>query len=378
MSSRIATSEEAMVKTLMRPAFAVTLGALGATLLAFAITSAQSDQPGQPSGVSIVLNEGGDSLVIIDSEDGRVLAEPDSGTVLHQPHLAAFDTASHRLYVGNKGGNLAVFDMTQPLAPKVVANMTPGGDGEIHSVVLAAGLIWLAHEGDSAIYAYDPANLDAPAVTLDADQGFDSPHGLTLRPKSDELWVTNRPEDAPGFVLRIDTRSRSVVGAPLETTSRPGDRPNNTAFAPDGRRAYVVNNGSGATQVTVIDAASFAVVSQIEQDAKQGLAPHAIAFEPETKRLFVSNKDGGTVSVIDTETDTVVGYVAVGEEPHCLTLGPDGRIYATVKQDNAVVMIDPRTLAITHSIVDPALSHPHQAVFIGATAGGTQDLQMTS
>ena len=367
-----------MVKTLFRPTFAVTLGTLGATLLAVAVTFAQSGQPAQPPGVSVVLNEGGDSLVIFDPEDGRVLAEPDSGEVLHQPHLAAFDTASHRLYVGNKGGNLAVFDMTEPLVPKVVANMTPGGAGEIHSVVLAAGLVWLAHEGDSAIYAYDPANLDAPAVTLGADQGFDSPHGLTLRPTSDELWVTNRPDDAPGFVLRIDARTRSVIGAPLETTSRSGDRPNSTAFTPDGLRAYVVNNGSGATQVTVIDAASFAVVSQIEQDTERGLAPHAIAFEPETKRLFIANKDGGTVSAIDTETDTVVGYVAVGEEPHCLTLGPDGRIYATVKQDNAVVMIDPRTLAITRSVADPALNHPHQAVFIGAAPGGTDDPLITS
>ena len=370
MASQIVNNEEALVKTLLRPTFTVTLGALGAILLAFAVTSAQSSQPDLPRVVSVVLNEGGDSLAVIDPQDGRVLAAPDLGTALDRPHLAAFDPVNHRLYVGNKGANLAVFDMTEPMAPKVVANVKPGGDGEIHSVVLAAGLVWLAHEGDSAIYAYDPANLVTPAVTLGADQGFDTPHGLTLRPASEELWVTNRPEDAPGFVLRIDARTRSVVGAPLETTRRSGDRPNNIAFTPDGRRAYVVNNGSGATQVTVIDAASFAVISQIEQDAERGLAPHAIAFEPGTGRMFVANKDGGTISAIDIETDTVVGYVAVGEEPHCLTLGPDGRIYVTEKQGNAVMVIDPRTLAITQTIADPALNHPHQAVFTGAAGGG--------
>ena len=251
----------------------------------------------------------------------------------------------------------------------MVANVKPGGDGEIHSVVLAAGLVWLAHEGDSAVYAYDPANLDAPVVTLGAQEGFDAPHGLALRPGTDELWATNRPEGAPGFVLRINTRTRSVVGAPLQTTGRSGDRPNNTAFTPDGR-AYVVNNGSGTTQVTVIDAASFAVVGQIEQDAEQGLAPHAIAFEPKTARMFVANKDGGTISAIDTKTDTVVGYVAVGEEPHCLSLGPDGRIYATVKQGGAVTVIDPWTLEVTLRITDPALGHPHQAVFTSSSPAG--------
>ena len=93
--------------------------------------------------------------------------------------------------------------------------------------------------------------------------------------------------------------------------------------------------------------------------------------------MFVANKVGGTISAIDTETDTVVGYVAVGEEPHCLTLGPDGRIYVTEKQGNAVMVIDPRTLAITRRIDDPALSHPHQAVFAGSATGGAQDFLAT-
>ncbi len=353
------------MKTLLRPTLAVATGALGAALLTLAASSAQP-----PPAVGVVLNEGGDSLAIIDPEDGRLLAAPDLGKVLHKPHLAAFDPASRRLYVGNKGANLAVLDLSDPLAPKVVADVKPGGDGEIHSVVLAAGLVWLAHEGDSAVYAYDPANLEAPAVKLGADQGLDAPHGLALRPGSDELWATNRPEEAPGFVLRIDARTRAVVGAPLQTTGRPGDQPNNTAFTPDGRRAYVVNNGSGATEVTVIDAASFAVVNQIEQDAERGLAPHAIVFEAATGRMFVANKDGGAISAIDTATDTIVGYVSVGEEPHCLSLGPDGQIYATVKQGGTVTVIDPRTLTVTRRIADPALSHPHQTVFTTAASSG--------
>jgi YVTN family beta-propeller protein len=353
------------MKSLFQASLSVATGIMGAALLAFAATSAQ---PAKVTAVGVVLDEGGDSLAIIDPDDGRVLAIPDVGGSLHQPHLAVFDAESRRLYVGNKGANLAVFDLTDPLDPTLLANTKPGGDGEIHSVALAAGLVWLAHEGDSAIYAYDPANLDAPAVTLGAEQGFDAPHGLTLRPGTDELWVTNRPKEAPGFVLRIDTLTRSVIGEPLQTTGRDGDRPNNTAFTPDGR-AYVVNNGSGATEVTIVDAAAFAVIGQIEQDAEQGLAPHAIAFEPATRRMFVANKDGGTISAIDTATDTVVGYVTVGEEPHCLSLGPDGRIFATVKGGGTVAVIDPRTLTVTLRIADPALGHPHQAVFATAAPG---------
>jgi hypothetical protein len=122
--------------------------------------------------------------------------------------------------------------MSDPLAPKLVANLKPGGDGEIHRVVLAGGLVWLAHQGDSAVYAYDPNDLTAPKVAFGKEQGFNTTHGMTLRPGTDELWVTNRPPRLPGYVIRIDARTRSIVGKPILTTGVPGDQPNNVAFTP--------------------------------------------------------------------------------------------------------------------------------------------------
>lgn len=321
----------------------------------------------QSSVVGLVINEDGDSIAVIDPETGRVTGSADVSAALSKPHLAAYDPATQRLYVGSKGAKLAVFDLADPTAPKLIASVKPGGDGEIHWVVLAGGMVWLAHQGDSAVYAYDPADLSAPAVVLGKELGFDTTHGLALRPGSDELWATNRPEKAPGFVLRIDVRTREVIGEPLQTTGQPGDRPNNTAFTPDGLRAYVVNTGSKATQVTVIDPETFTVVSKIDQDQEQGLAPHAIAFDPATQRMFVANKDAGTLSAIDVATDTVVGYVQVGEEPHGVAVGPDGLVYVTAKHANKVAVVDPVNLTIVREIADPALVGPHQILFIPET-----------
>ncbi len=324
-----------------------------------------------PDIVGLVINEDGNSITVIDPATNEVLGQPDTGGVLDKPHLAAFDAASRRLYVGNKGGNLAVYDFTDAMAPTLIANLRPGGDGEIHWVVLAAGLVWLAHEGDSAVYAYDPAHLDDPVVTLGKDHGFDTTHGLALRPGTDELWATNRPKEAPGFVLRIDARSREVIGKPLPTTGTAGDRPNNTAFTPDGSRAFVVNTGSAATQITLVDADAFTVTGQIEQDAATGLAPHALVFDPATERLFVANKDSGTLSVIDTTTDQAVDAIEIGEEPHGVAIGPDGNIYATAKKANRVVVVDPLTLDIVTTITDPALVGPHQILFTSVAPAGT-------
>ena len=81
---------------------------------------------------------------------------------------------------------------TIPAAPQLIDSVNPGGDGEIHWVVLADGLVWLAHQGDSAVYAYEPDDLSAPAIVLGKELGFDTTHGLALRPGTDELWATNR------------------------------------------------------------------------------------------------------------------------------------------------------------------------------------------
>lgn len=329
-------------------------------------TSATAEQASTTVGV--VVNEDGNSLALIDPAAGRAISSDDLGGAFDAPHLAAFDPAGRRLYVGTKSGSLVVVDVTDSVAPKLVERVMPGEPTEIHWLALADGLVWLADEGESAVYAYDPADLSEPEVVLGRDEGFDTPHGLALRPGTRELWITNRPKEAPGFVLRVDARERAVIGEPLETTGAAGDRPNNVGFTPDGRWGYAVNTGGKATQVTVIDAETFAVETQVEQHPTQGLAPHAIAFHPGTGCMFVANKDGGTVSAIDVATNEVVGYVAVGEEPHGVGVGPDGRVYATAKGSNRVAVIDPERLEVVAEIEDPALAGPHQIVFLGDTA----------
>jgi YVTN family beta-propeller protein len=320
----------------------------------------------QPSPVvGLIINEDGNSLATFDPETGSVLSSTDISSALNKPHLGAYEPATKRLYLGSKGAKLAAFDLTDATSPKLIKSVKPGGDGEIHWVVLADGLVWIAHQGDSAVYAYDPDELSTPVVVLGKEFGFDTTHGLALRPGTDELWSTNRPDKAPGFVLRIDARTRSIIGKPLQTTGRPGDRPNNTAFTSDGSRAYVVNTGAEATEVTMIDPETFTVIGQIEQDPGQGLAPHALAYDPATDRMFIANKDSGTLSAIDIARDSVVGYVPVGEEPHGVTMGPDGLVYVTAKHANKVVVVDPETLSVVREITDPALVGPHQILFIG-------------
>lgn len=315
---------------------------------------------------AFVLNEDGDSIAVIDGMAGKVLIVHDMKGTLNKPHLSAYDPATRRLYVGNKGANVVVLDMSDVMAPKTVANFKPGGNGEIHRVVLAGGMVWIAHEGDSTVYAFDVNDLSAPRVKLGKEFGFDTTHGLTMRPGTNELWATNRPTKGQGTVLRIDTQARSVIGKPIATTGKEGDRPNNIEFTSDGKWAYVVNTGVKATQVTVIDAEKFEVVKQIEQDATVGAAPHAIVYDPVSTRMFAVNKDSPTLSAISTKTNSVLGYFTIGAEPHGITLGPDGLIYATAKKGNKVIAFDPQRLLVLKEITDPKMIGPHQIIFTAA------------
>ena len=322
--------------------------------------------------VGLVINENGNAISAIDPATRSVIGMLDTGGVLNKPHLAYYDPATKRLYVANKAGNFAVYDLANPLAPKLVANVKPGGDGEMHWVAMGGGLVWVAHEGDSTLYGYDPADLTTPKVKFGKDQGLNATHGAAVRPGTDEIWVTNRPANAPGTVIRINTKTRAIIGQPLQTTGTAGDRPNNVGFTPDGRWAYAVNTGTAATQITLIDANSFTVVKQIEQDAKQGLSPHALIYHAPTKRFFVANQSGNTVSALDTVTNTIIGYIPIGIEPHGVSVSPDGTIYASARKGNEISIIDPQSLTVISKIMTPAIVGPHQIIFIElpATAPG--------
>jgi len=55
---------------------------------------------------------------------------------------------------------------------------------------------------------------------------------------------------------------------------------------------------------------------------------------------YVSNEGSGTVSVIDTESDAVVGAIQTGGKPRGAAAGADGRLYVSDQPGNRLVVID--------------------------------------
>jgi YVTN family beta-propeller protein len=105
---------------------------------------------------------------------------------------------------------------------------------------------------------------------------------------------------------------------------------------------YVTNSNN----VTVIDTNTNTVVTRIPV----GIAPSGVAVAPDGKHVYVANSDyshdhDSTVSVINTATNTVVATFTVLQNPYAVAVSPDGRrLYVTAAlRSDAVSVIDTAT-----------------------------------
>jgi YVTN family beta-propeller protein len=112
------------------------------------------------------------------------------------------------------------------------------------------------------------------------------------------------------------------------------------------RDAYVGNEDG--VSVSVIDTQTNQVVgSPIGVEGE----PAGIAITPDGQHAYVADFDRGSVSVIDTQTNQVVGSpIEVGELPSEIAVTPDGRYaYVTNQASESVSVIDTQTNQVVGS-----------------------------
>jgi YVTN family beta-propeller protein len=117
-----------------------------------------------------------------------------------------------------------------------------------------------------------------------------------------------------------------------------------------GDRVYTADQTSNT--VSVIDPATNKLLGSIHlgEDVPAALSPlyrgellvHGLGFSPDHKTLDVVSIGSNSVTLIDTETNTVKGKVYVGRSPHEAFFRPDGReLWVAVRGENYVSVIDP-------------------------------------
>lgn len=127
---------------------------------------------------------------------------------------------------------------------------------------------------------------------------------------------------------------------------------------PDGGFLLVANKGEQTLGIV-----NPATGRQLTAVAEGGITGHEVIASPDGRFAYVPiygnsgvglpGTDGSTLVVIDVVTHKVAGEVDFGRgvRPHCPVFGPkDGLLYVTTEIENAVTVIDPKTLKIVGSI----------------------------
>jgi YVTN family beta-propeller protein len=186
------------------------------------------------------------------------------------------------------------------------------------------------------------------------------PHNVQVSPDGKSAWVTNNGEPDPEGTATHAGMGKAEHGAMARNGAvwviDTGSDAVTGKVAVGLHPAHVVltpdggfayvTNG-GDNSVSVVDVASRAVVATIAA----GKFPHGIRISPDGKHAYVANLKGGTVSVIDVASRKEIDQIPVGKGPAQVGFTPDGRLaFVSLSEEKAVAVIDPSNRKVTRKI----------------------------
>ncbi len=143
------------------------------------------------------------------------------------------------------------------------------------------------------------------------------PEGVAVTPDGKQFYVTC---ESGGDVYVIETSGYTIVGH-----FKVDPRPRTVAFLPSAGLAFVPSESVGL--INVIDSKSFTPVKVITLPG--GARPMSVKLGNGDRFLYVSNGRAGSVSVIDVQSEEVVGEIKVGTRPWGMAVSPDGKYLFT-------------------------------------------------
>jgi YVTN family beta-propeller protein len=113
------------------------------------------------------------------------------------------------------------------------------------------------------------------------------------------------------------------------------------------QNAYITNFGEPDHTVSVIDTETNTVIATIPV----GDSPFGVAVSPDGSKVYVTNLGSASVSVIATATDTVTATIPVAGHTDEVAVSSDGsKVYVTNVSSGNVSVIDPATNTVTATI----------------------------
>ena len=258
----------------------------------------------------------------------------------HAPADIAITPDNRFAYVANNHGNtVTVINLQTNL---VALTLSDASFNQPYTVTInAAGTkAYVTNSNGSTITIIDIAtNTVTGTIT-----GFDGPSGMAITPDGVYAYVNNYGGPIAGSgngttVRVVNLQTNLIVGAAITV----GQAPASLAITPDGAFVYVINyvNGLlGTGTISIIATESNTVVGAITGFS----GPFNIVISADGKYAYVTNFGsnnfapvGTTVSVINLQTNTITNTITLGTQPAGIALSPDGR-FAYVSNYNTLYL----------------------------------------
>ncbi|HEX2853695.1 MAG TPA: lactonase family protein [Opitutaceae bacterium] len=313
----------------------------------------------------------------LDSLTGA-LSEPTLAAETTNPSFLAFSPRRDFLYAVAESPALAVGFAIGPdskLTP-LAKTQPAGATAPCHIAIDATGQsIVVTHYGEGFVASVpiQPGGaLGQPSVIRHHGRGTDPvrqstphTHSVTLSPDNRFALVCDLGLDRV-FTYALDPASARLQPAnPPFTATAPGAGPRHSAFSPDGRHVYVINEMGGTLSAYAYDAATgslshLGTQPTLPPDFKELNTTAEVRVHPNGRFVYGSNRGHDSIAIF--ARDLVTGLLkpvdivpSGGKHPRNFSLSPDGGwlVCANMNSDTLIVFrVDPKTGRLTR-VGDP-------------------------
>lgn len=164
--------------------------------------------------------------------------------------------------------------------------------------------------------------------SIGGDGGWDL---LTMDEAGGRLFLSHG-----NMVQVVDVKSGTVTGTIPDTKGVHG-----IALAPDLNKGFISNGRDSS--VTIFDMQSLNFITKIDVT---GVNPDVIMYDPSSQKVFVFNARSSNATVIDANTNAVVGTITLPGNPEFSVTDGKGKVYINIEDKSVVCRINALNNAI--------------------------------